>query len=126
MSNFPEMGYKASGDLELVELGPDETSLDLLQKIYRSPRQPIARRMRAAMAALQHEHPKLTAMAVGRMNGKDFATMLDRAIQRSQGNGRNVPQLELRAEPEAADRQSSHFCLYLEVPLMLGAFTAEG
>jgi hypothetical protein len=100
MSNFPEMEYKASGDLELVELAPGETSLDFLQKIYRSPRQPIARRMRAAMAALQHEHPKLTAMAVNSMNGRDFAAMLDRAILRSQGNGRNIPQIELRAEPD--------------------------
>ena len=61
-----------------------ETSLSFLQKIYRSPSQPIARRMRAAMAALQHEHPKLTAMAVNSMNGQTFAEMLDRAIARSQ------------------------------------------
>jgi hypothetical protein len=64
-----------------IELAPGETSLNFLQRIYRSPRQPIARRMRAAMAALQHEHPKLTAMAV---NGETFAAMLDRAIARSQ------------------------------------------
>jgi hypothetical protein len=98
MSNFPELEYKASGDLELVELGPGETSLDFLQKIYRSPSQPIARRMRAAMAALQHEHPKLTAMAVGGMNGQDFATMLDRAIAAS-GKAQVVRQIELKAEP---------------------------
>ena len=33
------------------------------------------------MAALQHEHPKLTAMGVGSMNGETFAAMLDRAIE---------------------------------------------
>ena len=59
MSNFPEMEYKASGDLELVELAPGETSLDFPQKIYRSASQPIARRMRAASIALPFEHPKL-------------------------------------------------------------------
>ena len=82
MSDFPEMEY-ASGDGELFELAPGETSLSLLQKIYRSPSQPIARRMRAAMAALQHEHPKLTAMAIDSMDGASFAAMLDRAIERS-------------------------------------------
>ena len=68
---------------ELFELAPGETSLSLLQKIYRSSSQPIARRMRAAMAALQHEHPKLTAMAIDSMDGASFAAMLDRAIERS-------------------------------------------
>jgi hypothetical protein len=29
--------------------------------------------------------------------------MLDRAILRSQGNGRNVPRIELSAEPEPDD-----------------------
>jgi hypothetical protein len=87
------------GDLELVELAPGETSLDFLQKIYRSASQPIARRMRAASIALPFEHPKLGAIAFGNMTGQDFAAMLDRAILRSQGNGRNVPQIELSAEP---------------------------
>ena len=35
------------------------------------------------MAALQHEHPKLTAMAIDSMDGASFAAMLDRAIERS-------------------------------------------
>jgi hypothetical protein len=43
------------------------------------------------------------AVAVSNMTGQDFAAMLDRAILRSQGNGRNVPQIELRAEPEGSD-----------------------
>ena len=83
MSDFPEMEYQ-SGDAEPLELAPGETSLSLLQKIYRSSSQPITRRMRAAMAALQHEHPKLTAMAIDSMDGASFAAMLDRAIARSQ------------------------------------------
>jgi hypothetical protein len=40
--------------------------------------------MRAAMAALQHEHPKLTAMAIDSMDGASFAAMFDKAIARSQ------------------------------------------
>lgn len=44
---------------EQIDLSPGETSLSFLQKIYRSPAQPMSRRLRAAMAALPHEHPKL-------------------------------------------------------------------
>jgi hypothetical protein len=68
MSDFPVMDYKPS-DEEVVELGPGETSLSFLQKIYRNPTQPMSRRMRAAMAALPHEHPKLGAVATLSMSG---------------------------------------------------------
>jgi len=68
---------------EQVELAPGETSLDFMQKIYRDPRQPMQRRMRAAEYALQFEHPKLGVMATTALNGTDFASLLERAIQRS-------------------------------------------
>ena len=78
---------------EVIELGPGETSLSFLQRVYRSVKQPMSRRMRAAIEALPHEHPRLGAVAIGSMNGDDFATMLDRAIERS-GNAREVKQIE--------------------------------
>jgi len=68
---------------ELIELIPGETSLDFLQRVYRSVKQPMSRRLRAAIEALPHEHPRLGAVAIGSMDGKDFATMLDKAIERS-------------------------------------------
>jgi hypothetical protein len=68
---------------EVIELAPGETSLSFMQKIYRSVRQPMQRRMRAAEYAMQFEHPKLGAVATTALNGKDFATLLERAIQRS-------------------------------------------
>ena len=55
MSDFPEIEYKREeAELELAE---GETSLDFLQKVYRSSRQPLAVRMRAAAIALPFEAP---------------------------------------------------------------------
>jgi hypothetical protein len=63
------------------ELEPNATSLTLLQKVYRSAAIPLTTRMRAAMAALQFEHPKLAVTA--NVESGDFAVQLDRAIERS-------------------------------------------
>ena len=83
---------------ELIDLAPGETSLSFLRKIYRSPAQPMSRRLRAAMAALPHEHPKLGIIATTNMNGDTFAAMLDRAIERS---GTATKQIEHQpGEPE--------------------------
>ena len=81
------------GSAEL-ELAPDEASLDFLQKVYRSSRQPLAVRMRAAALAIPFESPKLTAMAVSSMNGEHFASLLEKAIARSQAR---LKQIELKA-----------------------------
>ena len=63
------------------ELEPNATSLTLLQKVYRSTTIPLATRMRAAMAALQFEHPKLAVTA--NVESGDFAEKLERAVERS-------------------------------------------
>jgi hypothetical protein len=72
-----------------------ETALELLQVVYRCPRQPLPVRMRAAMAALPFETPKLAVTT--NLSNENFAAMLDKAIARSR-----VPQLELKAEPEGS------------------------
>jgi hypothetical protein len=77
-------------------------ALGFLQAIYRDRQVQLPVRMRAAIEALPFESPKLSATAVFPA-GEDFAAMLDRAIQGSQGNGRNVPQIELSAEPEPSN-----------------------
>jgi hypothetical protein len=68
---------------ELIELAPHENCLDFLRKVYRSAKQPMSRRLRAAIEALPHETPRLGAIATASMNGQDFASMLERAIERS-------------------------------------------
>jgi hypothetical protein len=97
MSNFPEMEYRPIAQDEQIELAPDEKSLHFLQKVYRDPRQPIERRMRAATRALDFEFPKLSAVSMGFLNGDDFAARLDRAIQYAE---RRLKIIEARPLPE--------------------------
>src|SRR5215469_11751482 len=67
-------------DPEAIELAPNANSLDLLQAVYRSNDLPLHTRMRAAMAALKHEVPKLAVTA--QVTEGDFATLLDRRLKR--------------------------------------------
>jgi hypothetical protein len=83
--------------IQLIELAPGETSLNFLQRVYRSVKQPMSRRLRAAIEALPHEHPRLGAIATASMNGQDFASMLERAIERS---GKAPLMIEARSEGE--------------------------
>jgi hypothetical protein len=96
MSDFPAMEYKPMEGEETIELAPGETSLDFLRKVYHSVRQPMSRRMRAAIEALQHEHPRLQATATTNMCGQDFASVLERAIQRSSA-GKPIKLIEAQA-----------------------------
>jgi hypothetical protein len=84
-------------DEELVDLNvryvkeadePDEpegeTSLQLLQNVYRDRRQPLNVRVRCAVEALAHEYPRVSAIAHTTMNSQSFAEALERAIKRSE------------------------------------------
>jgi hypothetical protein len=91
-----QLGRQVEEETELIELAPGETSLSFLQRVYRDHKQPMSRRMRAAIEAMPHQHPRLGAVAVGHMNGHDFASLLDKAIERS-GKAREVRQIEASA-----------------------------
>jgi hypothetical protein len=67
---------------ELV-LAPHEDALEFLEKVMRDPRQPMARRMRAAEKRADILYPKKAAIATMSMDENNFAVQLDRAIQRS-------------------------------------------
>jgi hypothetical protein len=59
------------------------TALGFLHAIYKSRMVPLSVRIRCAVEALPFESPKLTATAL--MTSDDFATLLDKAIERSNG-----------------------------------------
>jgi hypothetical protein len=86
--------------LENVEIGPNDLSIDLLRAVYRNNQLPLTTRMRAAMAALKHEVPALIATAV--VNEGDFATILDRRIVRLQ-EIESAKLIEAQPKPEAVE-----------------------
>jgi hypothetical protein len=65
---------------ELV-LPQGATSLEFLQAIYRDHRQPDAKRLRAAIAALPFEHPKLAVTAT--IDAEGFGAKLEAARSRA-------------------------------------------
>jgi len=68
----------------------------LLKAVYQCQDVPLAVRMRAAMACLPFESPKLLATAI--INEGDFATLLDQRLKR-------IEQMKLiEAKPTNADK----------------------
>src|SRR5262249_56226709 len=57
-------------------------AFDGLEAVYRNPGLPLATRMRAMIAAIPFESPKLAVTA--QVSESDFATLLDRRIARYQ------------------------------------------
>src|SRR5262245_23255028 len=58
----------------------DVSALELLQAVYQSRSVAMHTRMRAAMACLPFESPKLLATAI--IDERDFATLLDQRLKR--------------------------------------------
>ena len=81
--DFVRISPRSIGEDDPLRLGPNAMSLEGLQAVYRNPALPITTRIRAMMAALPFETPKLAVTAV--ISDNDVAAQLDRAIERSQG-----------------------------------------
>jgi hypothetical protein len=77
-SLFPPIEYEEAEPVVCF----NGSALNYLQSIYRDPTQQPYTRMRAAIAALPFETPKLQATAIVPM-GLDFKTRLEKAIERS-------------------------------------------
>src|SRR5262245_45282090 len=86
-----------------LELGPTAISLDLLRAVYRDPTQQLSTRMRAAMACLPFEAPKLAVTAVVTEN--DIATLLDKRIARYEQmqQATNAKLIEAKPNEEKVD-----------------------
>jgi len=85
-----------------------------LQSIYRDENRPDSMRIRCAVEALPYENPRVSAVAVSHMNDQDFATALDRAIERSR-SPLPLPapkQIEARVEQVSAETMKRPFSRY--------------
>ena len=67
-------------------------ALSYLRSIYNDPLQPTSVRMKAAVAALPFEYPKLAAMAFI-PGGEAFAAKLEKAVTRSREGPKLVSKL---------------------------------
>jgi len=65
------------------ELPEGIMALPLLQMAYRGKVKLTPQQARCAIEALPYDVPKLSAVAHGHFDGTDFATQLERAIERS-------------------------------------------
>ena len=82
VTGFPELVVHESAKKEqgIVEIPPTGISLDLLQAVYRCNQLPLTTRMRAAIAALPHEVPRLAVTA--QVTDMGVAELLDRRLKR--------------------------------------------
>jgi hypothetical protein len=61
------------------------TAPELAEMVMRGEVKLSPQQMRVMIELLPFHAPKLTAVAVGSLNGQDFAARLERALQRSEG-----------------------------------------
>ena len=96
-----------------IEIPPNGNSLDFLRMVYRNPALGLPVRMRAAMACLPFELPKLAVTAV--VSEQNFAEVLERRLKRiaeleATPINANKPEIEVKPPmPRIADRRFRRF-----------------
>jgi hypothetical protein len=106
MENSIDRWDRINGELDFPKNG---ISIDLLRAVYRSPSIPLPVRLRAAIAALPHEVPRLQVTA--QVNEHSFAELLEARIKKFEAmNGQTQvierPQIEAKLVlPRVADRR---------------------
>ena len=86
-----------------IEIPTDGISLDLLKAVYRNNQLPLTTRMRAAIAALPFESPKLAVTAM--VSEQDFATLLDQRLKRMEAMKADA--IEARPQPQVENEASN-------------------
>ena len=91
-------------------LKPEATSLEFLQTVYRNPGLSLPVRVRAAIAALPFEAPKLAVTAL--VSNQSFAELLERRLKHlseiENGNGKIIDRTAVEMKPpmpRLADRR---------------------
>src|SRR5215813_3598464 len=80
--DFVKVAPRSVEDDDPLKLEPNAMSLEGLQAIYRNPALPLTTRMRAMMATVPYESPKLIATAI--VNEGSSAELLDQRLKRLQ------------------------------------------
>jgi hypothetical protein len=81
-------------------MSEEVTPLEFLEAVYLNEKLPLTVRMRAAIEAAPYKHHKLSAAQVMHYDGKDFASRLERAIERSSQVYLPAPPTVIDATPE--------------------------
>jgi hypothetical protein len=87
---------EAEQQTEVVTVADNASPLDFLTAIYRDPRQPVNRRMRAAIEAAPFIHPKL-AVSANISGGEGIASRLELAIERSRARPKLIEAEKINA-----------------------------
>ena len=109
--DFVRISPRSIGEDDPLRLGPNAMSLEGLQAIYRNPALPLTTRMRAMMAAVPYESPKLIATAI--VNEGSFAELLDQRLKRieqmklieAKPTNENGGSVDARLPPPIPDRR---------------------
>jgi hypothetical protein len=88
------------------------TARQFMQMVMRGEIEPTPRQMSAAKALIEYEEPKLSAVAVGHMDGTSFAAQLERCLARSEAARNGIvpgPALIPPAEQHPASELKGNF-----------------